>query len=126
MIVIILSHKNLAQELVITAKSIVGHDEDIYPFTNHTKTTEQLFDEVREFLHSKKNPSEVLFMVDLRGGNCWTVARKIIHENKGYYVISGVNLPMVISFLTKKDNCHFEELVKLIEKDACRGTFLEK
>ncbi len=126
MVAIILTHKNLAQELINTAKSIVGHDEKLFGFTNHTKTTEQLFAEIKEFLESKDNPENVLFMVDLRGGNCWTVARMLIRENKGYYVISGVNLPMIISYLTKKDSCDFDDLVKSVEKDACRGTFLEQ
>jgi mannose/fructose-specific phosphotransferase system component IIA len=126
MVAIILTHKNLAQELITTAKSIVGHDEKLYGFTNHTKTTEQLFGEIKEFLKSKDSPENVLFMVDLRGGNCWTVARMLIRENKGYYVISGVNLPMIVSYLTKKDGCNFEDLVKSVEKDACRGTFLEQ
>ena len=83
MVAIILTHKNLAQELINTAKSIVGHDEKLYGFTNHTKTTEQLFGEIKEFLKSKDSPENVLFMVDLRGGNCWTVARMWIRENKG-------------------------------------------
>lgn len=126
MLGIVICHKNLARELLNTATAIVGHADNLFAFSNHTKSTEQLLQDLTDFLNRQGNPPEVLFMVDLRGGNCWTVARMLIRENSGYYVLSGVNLPMLISFLTKKDRYSFGELIKVIENDSCRNTILEQ
>ncbi|MBN2366216.1 MAG: hypothetical protein EH225_09525, partial [Calditrichaeota bacterium] len=66
------------------------------------------------------------FMVDIRGGNCWAVARLLSRSQPGYYVLSGVNLPMIFSFLTKRGETSIQELVRNMKKDAHRGIFLEQ
>jgi mannose/fructose-specific phosphotransferase system component IIA len=49
----------------------------------------------------------------------------VARNKSNYYVLSGVNLPMVLSFLTKKDNLGIRELTDIMEKDGHRGIFLE-
>ncbi|GAB4381241.1 MAG: hypothetical protein Kow0042_31700 [Calditrichia bacterium] len=126
MIGLVICHKTLAKELVETAKAIVGHTHDLYPFSNEKFTVPELVREIKLFIESKGNPEQVIFMVDLRGGNCWTVARMLAHNKSGYVVLSGVNLPMIFSFLTKKELLPAEDLFRTIEADAHRGISFEK
>jgi mannose/fructose-specific phosphotransferase system component IIA len=65
-------------------------------------------------------------MADMRGGNCWAIASLISRNEADYHVVSGVNLPMILSFLTKKDQLTVEELAETIEKDGHRGILLER
>jgi mannose/fructose-specific phosphotransferase system component IIA len=125
MIGIVICHKNMANEIVNTAKAIVGHKEDLYSFSNDKLDSKDLCSQIQQFIESNGAPESVIFMVDLRGGNCWTVARILQHENAGYYVISGVNLPMIFSFLTKKNEYSVSELVNILKKDAHRGIVID-
>lgn len=126
MIGVIICHKSLAYELIITTKAIVGHQQDLFPFSNDRISAEKLMQDIQQFLESKNAPPEVVFMVDLRGGNCWKIARTIARTHPNYYVLSGVNLPMIFSFLSKKDLLSPQELLQTMENDAHRGITLEK
>ncbi len=121
MIGIVICHKSLAKEITATARSIVGHQHNLFPFSNDKIESGQLVKEVETLLASYDNPENVVIMVDLRGGNCWAVAKMIARNHPGYHVLSGVNMPMVFSFLTKKDNLLPDELIESLEKDAHRG-----
>lgn len=126
MIGIVICHKNLARELITTAKAIIGHHHNLFPFSNDKSTAEQLVQEIETFIESKGNPEEIIIMVDLRGGNCWAIARMVAHSHPKRYVLSGVNLPMLFSFLTKKDVLPLPELLEKLQVDAHRGIFLDE
>jgi len=122
---IVICHKSLAFDLIDTANTILGHKEGIYGFSNEKITTEEAVSQLKTLIQTIGNPENILFMVDLRGGNCWTIAKILSRSHSGYFVLSGVNLPMIFSFLTKKDQQGVLDLVHTIEKDAHRGILLE-
>ncbi len=126
MIGIVIGHKSLAFELIVTAEAILGQTEDLYAFSNEKISTEEGVTEIKNLLASRGNPENVIFMVDLRGGNCWAIARMTAHSHAGYYVVSGVNLPMILSFLTKKSTSSVTDLVQSMENDAHRGIMIEQ
>ncbi|MBN2367191.1 MAG: hypothetical protein JXL67_13565, partial [Calditrichaeota bacterium] len=99
---IIICHHSLARELQDTAYGILGQKEDLFAFSNTKITTEDLIHQIRDLIEKQGNPEHIVFMVDIRGGNCWAVARLLSRSQPGYYVLSGVNLPMIFSFLTKR------------------------
>ncbi len=121
MIGLIICHRGLAFELVNTVDAIIGHHTELYPFSNEKISPEQLLKELENFVQYKGNPREVVVMVDLLGGSCWTAARMLCRNHPTYRLLSGVNLPMLFSFLTKKDILPYDEFVQILEKDARRG-----
>jgi len=126
MIGLVICHKSLASELIETTQAVIGHHGDLFAFSNDKLTIEQLLRDIEDFLKSQGNPDQAVIMVDLRGGNCWSVAKMLNHSHPQYFILSGVNLPMLFSFLTKKDKLSPEQLVETMEKDAHRGILLEK
>jgi mannose/fructose-specific phosphotransferase system component IIA len=126
MLGIVICHKSMAASLVQTVKGILGYHDDLVPFTNEKITTEEAVFQLQQIIKEKGDPPEVILMADMRGGNCWAIASLISRNKSGYHVISGVNLPMVLSFLTKKDQLTAEELAETIEKDGLRGIVLER
>ena len=125
MLGIVICHKSLAFEMVNTAHSILGFADDIAAFSNEKLTTENAIQKVEQLIGDTRNQGPVVFMTDMRGGNCWTIAQMVARNKSDYYVLSGVNLPMVLSYLTKKDNLGIRELTDIMEKVAHRGIFLE-
>ncbi len=126
MIGIIICHRSLAKELLETTYGILGQKEGLFAFSNEKKTTEDLMENIGDRINEEGSPEQIVFMVDIRGGNCWTVARMLCRSHPGYYVLSGVNLPMIFSFLTKREQTPIQELVAIMEKDAHRGILVEQ
>jgi len=122
---ILLCHANLAGELLKTTEKILGYTESLYSFSNDRITPELLFEEVGRFVREKA-ADEVVVLVDLRGGNCWKVGCRLWQEFSQIRVLSGVNLPMIVSFITKFRTQPFEKFVEIIEQDAHRGIVLDK
>ncbi len=126
MLGIIICHKSMAASLVHTVKAILGHHDDLIPFSNEKLTTEEAVSQLQQIISENGNPGEIILMADMRGGNCWAIASLISRNKVNYHVVSGVNLPMILSFLTKKDQLTAEELAETIEKDGHRGILLER
>ena len=123
---IVICHKTLAKELVQTVHSILGYSDDLIPFSNDKLTTEDGVRRIHSLLEGGNKTGGVVFMTDMRGGNCWTMAQMASRGRENYYVLSGVNLPMILSFLTKKNQLNPRELAETMETDAHRGLVLEK
>ncbi len=119
---IIICHGKLAFELIQAAERILGNVDQVLTFSNDQLSPQSLYNEVVNTLNPHE---EIIIMVDLRGGNCWRIGKMIEQEFPHCRVISGVNLPMVISFATKRSQLPFEELISTIERDGHRGIVLE-
>jgi mannose/fructose-specific phosphotransferase system component IIA len=121
---IIICHRLLAFELVNAVQKILGHTEYVYAFSNDNLAPQMIYENIIDVI-KKNNANKIIAMVDLRGGSCWTVAKMITREFPQMKVISGVNVPMLISFLTKRDKLSFEELPEVLNTDAHRGILLD-
>ena len=121
---IIICHRLLAFELVNAVQKILGHTEYVYAFSNDNLAPQIIYENIIDVI-KKNNANKIIAMVDLRGGSCWTVAKMITREFPQMKVISGVNVPMLISFLTKRDKLSFEELPEVLNTDAHRGILLD-
>lgn len=125
MIGFVICHKSLAHELIETAQAILGHNNDLYPFSNDKITNEELLLKLEKVHKKAGKPTDLVIMVDLRGGNCWHVAKLFARSHPGYFVLSGVNLPMIFSFLTKKETLDSSKLIKTMETDSHRGIIVD-
>jgi len=93
-------------------------------FSNDNLAPPIIYQNIVEVI-KKNNADKMIAMVDLRGGSCWTVAKMITREFPEMKVISGVNVPMLISFLTKRDKVPFGELPQVLDTDSHRGIMLD-
>ncbi len=121
---LVICHGQLAFEIIDATQKIVGSAEGVYPFTNEDLDNkglhEKLYQVIRE--HSSEH---IIAMVDLRGGSCWTVAKMLTREFPQLKIVTGINIPMLISFLTKREKLAFEELPQVLKEDAHRGIVSE-
>ena len=116
---IILTHGSLSEALYETATRIVGEQEGILRFSSLNLGPLDLFKSVREEV-LQNDHHETIIAVDLKGGNTWNTACKIAHENNKVRVVSGVNLGMIFSFSTKRNEYDLDGLVDVLVQDGHR------
>ncbi len=112
---LVLTHGGIGVELVKVVEMIMGPVEGLDAGTNHGKSAPDLGKEVQQWLGSSDEPAIVL--VDDYAGSCATCSQVAISENSDTAVICGVNLAMLLGFVTWRESSDYEELVrKIIQK----------
>lgn len=106
---IIVTHGRLAEELIDTAKIIYGDFSECYALTNDGKSPHILFEEVRLLIQALEGTPCVVF-VDFVGGSCCHACVRLKVERGDVPVITGVNLPMLLAFLNKRNTVPFDRL----------------
>ena len=108
---IIVTHGQLGEELLRTAGLIVGEIHDCYALSGSDLGDESVVSSIREILDSNKTKRAVVF-VDYFGGSCGASCVKATRGLEGVKVISGVNLPILLDFVTKKGIMGLDEIVE--------------
>jgi len=110
---IVVAHGELAAELVRTAEVIVGKVDDFFALSGSNLTDEVIVSEIREII-SRYTEGRVLIFVDYFGSSCCTNSLKAAHGLRNVKVISGVNLPVILDFITKRELYDFDEMIEHI------------
>jgi mannose/fructose-specific phosphotransferase system component IIA len=108
---IIVTHGQLGDELIRTASLILGEVEDCYALSGSDMGDQKVIDSIREILDSN-DVGEAVVLVDYFGGSCGASCIKATRGLEGVRVISGVNLPILLDFVTKQGTLGLEELVE--------------
>ena len=111
--VIIVTHGNLARDLVEVTEMIVGGPSPM--ITVNIQPDESIGDiakKVESAVASADKGKGVLILTDLFGGTPSNVSLSFLEEGK-VEVISGVNLPMTIKICTHCENTDLKELARL-------------
>lgn len=119
--ILILTHGNLGNELIKSAKMIIGDIKNVEAISlMPSDTFEEYLLKVKSKL--KSNTGRILVFVDMFGGTPSNIAISLSREYN-LTVIGGINLPMLIEAITSLDNYNYVELSKiLIEsgKNSCK------
>lgn len=121
---IVICHARLAFELTNTLKKLFGKVDGLYSFSNDQLALEEITKRILDFI-KKEKINNLIVMVDLQGGNCWKIGKMLCREYPSTKLLSGVNIPMLVSFVNKREKLPVHELGRILEKDANRGIVLE-
>ena len=119
---IIVTHGKLAEEILRTSELIYGRVEDCYAICGSEISCGMLDDRIQGIISESAGKHIVLF-VDYSGGSCCTSCLRAVREKIGVKVISGVNLPAFLDFVSKRDTMEFDEMVEHVVhrgKDSIR------
>lgn len=117
---IILTHGDLGSSLLATAAKIIGPVEDIIAISNEQKSLRDLVELLRKVLDEWNEP-DVLIAVDFCGGSCWHAAQVVKKNHPETVLVSGVNLPMILAYLNKRDSFMLPELADYLSQSAVKG-----
>lgn len=109
---LVITHGGIGDELVKVAEMILGPQEGLSAATNAGRSATTLQDLVGQWLEAGSGPC--LVMVDDYGGSCASAAQLACGERAECYILGGVNLAMVLGFLTWRETSEPEELVQRI------------
>jgi mannose/fructose-specific phosphotransferase system component IIA len=112
---LVLTHGNLGAELVKVVEMILGPVDGLEHGSNSGKSAVDLGAEVRDWLAASSDTAVIL--VDDYAGSCATCAQLALSEcpeHEQVAVICGVNLAMLLGFVTWRDSSDYEDLVRRI------------
>lgn len=118
---IVLTHGPIAPAIIEAAGAIVGDAEKIYSLTTSGNSLRGLIEKLETLIKSEELDHGMIIMTSLKGGTCWNSAIAVSNKHSYIKVVSGVNLNMFISFITKRDQYELKELTDIIITDAIKG-----
>lgn len=113
--ILILTHGQMATELLAAAEKITGTTDHFVALAlGWDESLEQAHEHVEEALASMRSEDGVLILTDIFGGTPSNVAMKFVDPGR-VEVVSGVNLPMVVRLgclqltasMPLSDMCHW-------------------
>jgi len=118
---IVLTHGDLGFALLNTTEKIIGPLEGIKVISNELTSLKDLITNLDSIVKNWEE-SEILIMVDFCGGSCWHAARVIKRSMSNIALLSGVNLPMMLSFVNKRESYKLPDLAYYLKECSLKGT----
>lgn len=119
---IVVAHKKYSEAALAALEGMYGTVERLTGISNEGFSAAELAERIRETADS--GGGGVCIFVDVFGGSPWRAARTA--RIPGAVIITGFNLPMLLSFVTKRETVPFAELPAVLEADGKRGIVVEK
>jgi PTS system mannose-specific IIA component len=116
----IIAHENLASSLIQTVENILGRQESVYAYSNKHDSLPLLGQKIKDRIHNLQ-VNHIVFFTDLKGGSCWALSNMLRVEFPHIALISGVNLPMLVTYFNNLNEVSFNELISKVLDDGCRG-----
>jgi mannose/fructose-specific phosphotransferase system component IIA len=114
---IIVTHGNLAEELLETARTIYGDFSGCVPVSNAQKSPQALSEELENLVNSEVDSDGIVILTDFFGGSCSHACLGVEQNHKNVRLVTGVNLPMLLAFLYRRNEVSFEKLPgELVER----------
>lgn len=114
---IIVTHASFAQGVKEAVEMIAGHQEELEAVTlQEGDGIESLLTRIKEVRETMKSEHVYLF-VDLFGATPCNVCSLLCSEG-GYDVIAGVNLPLLLDFVIKREGTPKDILRKELEETS--------
>ncbi len=123
--VVLISHGDFAPGLESAVKMMVGQREDLVSASlKDGKSVDDFLAELEKALAPITQEDEILMFCDILGGSPLTSSLELLH-NRGLLpktkVLTGMNMPMVITAMTMKDNVDLPTLVDMVLMEGKEG-----
>ncbi|MCP4631387.1 MAG: hypothetical protein GY855_00565 [candidate division Zixibacteria bacterium] len=118
---IIFAHGDLGKSLKGAIEGMIGECADFHAVSNAGAGPEDIEIRLQTAFHEYKDFDSVFLFVDLFGSSCWKAAKLLAWKNKNTRIITGVNLPMLLSFFTKRGRFSSDDLEYEVRMAGKRG-----
>ena len=118
---IVLTHGEIGSALIGATESILGQVNNIHAISTTELSLQDINTRLKQIIATQNWQNGTIVMVSLMGGSCWNSALFLARQLPKIEVVSGVNLTMLISFLSKRDRYSLSKLAEIIREDGIRG-----
>jgi mannose PTS system EIIA component len=120
--VLLVTHGGLGQELLRCAEGIIGKQSGVRILgLDGTEGPAAFEKKIQAVLEEMKNPAGVLVLADMMGGTpCNTALRQVRDARWTFELVTGVNLPMLVSVLMRRQSMALSALAQKVVDDAPR------
>eukprot|EP00828_Plagiopyla_frontata_P015300 TRINITY_DN19863_c0_g1_i1.p1 TRINITY_DN19863_c0_g1~~TRINITY_DN19863_c0_g1_i1.p1 ORF type:complete len:141 (+),score=24.11 TRINITY_DN19863_c0_g1_i1:212-634(+) len=112
--IILASHGNLANGMKDTLKMIIGDVSMIESFASYRDEKSSIKDLVEKSVKAKYGSKDIFILTDILGGSVNNEMLSLVKDYPKVHILSGMNLPLVISIATLGDNINEEVLQQII------------
>jgi PTS system mannose-specific IIA component len=118
---VIIAHSFIGRELIATAEYIVGRIEGITAISIDCETNAfEARKAISRAIKEVERGEGVLLMTDLFGGSPSNIAFSFLNNEK-IEVVTGVNLPMILTFWNTRKRIDLMELSRAIQVSGARS-----
>ncbi|MFO7809771.1 MAG: hypothetical protein R6V47_00155 [Candidatus Delongbacteria bacterium] len=119
---LIVTHGEFGASIIDVARKIIGSicDECVFFLSNEGLSTSELSQKISEFIDTDPD-SNYIIATDFPGGSCFIASKRVSSRKKNASTISGLNLSMLLSFLTKKDLYEGKKIKETMKTDGNRA-----
>ena len=114
---VIVTHGPLAEALRAAAAQVVGDVRALEAVSNTGRSLDAMLEAVRTVI-ARLGGQDCIVFVDSRGSSCATSSLGALHDLANVRIIAGVNLPMLVDFLLRRED---HDLDAMVERLLQRG-----
>jgi PTS system mannose-specific IIA component len=133
---IIFTHADLGSGLKNAVEGMMGKQEAFSVLSNAGMGREGMVAALKKEIMDKDYSGGMVVFVDMAGGSCWSMAKKIKSTLQDELnsksipppqiaIICGVNLPMLVKFFSLRNETPLDRLVTLIRQEGEKGIVIE-
>ena len=116
--VVLVSHANIAKEMVEVIQHIVGPQENLESISIFPKDDmENKRQEIIESVKKVESGKGVIVLTDMFGGTPSNLAISVMEDEK-IEVVAGVNLPMLIKMMSVREKKNIKEIIKTSQESG--------
>jgi mannose/fructose-specific phosphotransferase system component IIA len=119
----IISHGSLAESLKDISEKLAATETQMLCYTNQRLSLEQMQSNIEERIDQLK-PEKIILFVDIAGGSCWHLANRIKKDHKDAVIISGINVPLIVSYQMNYNCLEWDDLLNKIVEDGKKGILI--
>ena len=122
--VLVVTHGNLAEELVLAARRIVGEVEEIRALTiDWDDEVSAAGNAIREAIKKMDQGEGVLILTDMFGGTPTNISLSFLQEGQ-VEIITGVNLPMLIKFCNLRERADLRQVAESVKDQGQKSVYI--
>jgi PTS system mannose-specific IIA component len=124
--ILIVSHGRLAQALISAAQSLVGNFQKVRGISIWPRDREEeVRDRIQKAITEVNEGEGVVILTDVLGGTPTNLSLPFL-EKENVEVVTGVNMPMLLTLSSYRKGRSLRELVRLVKKSGRRSIILAK
>lgn len=110
--IVVATHGYFGKELVNSGSLIMGDTLSFGSLSMNEKTvSEDIRNEVKELLANRSEEEGIFILTDVLGGSICNICSEFINE-PNYYVLTGVNMPMILELISSMNFLTDEDLIE--------------